>query len=500
VSWFLSPVAVPFVTAYLGLLGVLSAYGLHRLFILWLYARNRRNAPRSAAFDELPRVTVQLPVFNERAVVERLIEAACALDWPADRLQIQVLDDSTDDTVALSRQVARRFRAEGVDVEVLHRVDRVGYKAGALAAGTEVATGEFLAVFDADFVPPRDFLRKVMPHFADRPSVGMVQARWGHLNEHGSLLTRLEAVLLDGHFVLEHTARHRSGRFFNFNGTAGVWRRDCIQAAGGWQHDTLTEDLDLSYRAQLAGWQFVFLKDDVVPAELPPDMAAFKTQQHRWAKGTIQTARKLLGTIVRSPVPLRVKAEAFVHLTNNLAYPLVLGLAVLLPPTILLRGRSNLTELLVLDLPAFLLSSVSVAVFYIAAETEAHGTAWGRIWRVPLVMSLGIGMAVNQSRAVVEGLFGRDVTFVRTPKAGDVDGAGLHLPSYLAEVGWTPFVELALALYFAVSVGIVLQNGWYASLPFLLLFGFGFGYVGLSSLRPLFSRPMGVVVPATDAG
>ena len=486
------------VTVYLGLLGVLSAYGLHRLFILWLYNRHRADVPQGTTVDHLPVVTVQLPVFNERAVVERLIDAACALDWPRDRLQVQVLDDSTDDTVAVSRAAAERWRAKGIDIEVLHRTDRTGFKAGALEAGTQAAKGAFLAVFDADFVPGPDFLQRVMPHFATSDNVGMVQARWGHLNEHSGLLTRLEAVLLDGHFVLEHTARNRSGRFFNFNGTAGVWRRDCITAAGGWQHDTLTEDLDLSYRAQLAGWRFVFLKDHVVPAELPPDMAAFKTQQHRWAKGTLQTARKLLGPIVRARVPVRVKVEAFVHLTHNLAYPLVLALAVLLPPTVLIRGRSDLGELLLIDLPAFLLSSVSVAVFYIAAEREAHGTAAGRVWRVPLVMALGIGMAVNQSRAVVEGLFGTDVTFVRTPKAGDVDGQGRERPSYLAEVGWTPWVELGLAVYFAVFVGIVLANGWFASLPFLLLFGFGFGYVGVGSLRPLLSRQALAVTP--DSG
>jgi cellulose synthase/poly-beta-1,6-N-acetylglucosamine synthase-like glycosyltransferase len=487
------------VAIYLGLLGVLSAYGMHRLFILWLYQRHRNEVPRGGARAEHPHVTVQLPVFNERAVVERLIDAACRLDWPSDRLEIQVLDDSTDDTVALSRAVARRWRARGVSVQVLHRTERTGYKAGALAAGLQVAKGSLIAVFDADFVPQSDFLQQVVPHFEGRPDVGMVQARWGHLNEHSSLLTRLEAVLLDGHFVLEHTARHRSGRFFNFNGTAGIWRKQCISEAGGWQHDTLTEDLDLSYRAQLAGWSFVFLTDTVVPAELPTDMAAFKTQQHRWAKGTIQTARKLMRPILSAALPARVRLEAFVHLSSNFAYPLVLGLAILLPPTIFIRGRSGLMELLLLDLPAFVLSSVSVAVFYLAAEREAHGTVWGRVWRVPLVMSLGIGMAVSQTVAVVEGLFGRDVTFVRTPKAGDVDGDGNRRPAYLARIGWTPFIELALASYLALSTALVIERGWYASVPFLLLFGFGFGYVGVSSLRPLFTRSP-QWVPVVDHG
>jgi cellulose synthase/poly-beta-1,6-N-acetylglucosamine synthase-like glycosyltransferase len=461
---------------------VLSVYGLHRLFILYLYERHRGDVPQGAPMLACPRVTVQLPVFNEAAVVERLIDAACRLDWPQECLQIQVLDDSTDDTVDRSRAAAARWRERGVDVTVLHRTDRTGFKAGALAAGTAVASGDFLAVFDADFVPTTGFLRAVMPHFA-APDVGMVQARWGHLNEASTVLTRLSSVLLDGHFVLEHTARHRSGRFFNFNGTAGVWRRSCIASAGGWQHDTLTEDLDLSYRAQLAGWRFVFLKDEVVPAELPATMRAFQTQQHRWAKGTLQTARKLLPAILRSGLPLRVKAEAIVHLSNNLAYPLVLLMALLLPPSIVLRGRSDAMELLLLDLPAFLLATCSVAAFYFMAEKEAWGSGWSRAWRIPFVMSLGIGMAVNQTRAVVEGLFGSDVTFVRTPKDGSTNQRTGAVPSrYRIARGWTAIIELSLAAYYALSIAVVISNGWWASLPFLVVFGLGFGFVGLSSV------------------
>ncbi len=464
------------------MLAVLSVYGLHRLFILWLYHRHRNQAPVGGPLLRCPTVTVQLPVFNEAAVVERLIDAACQLDWPRSCLEVQVLDDSTDDTVARSRAVAARWRDRGVDVTVLHRTDRTGFKAGALAAGTAVAKGDFLAVFDADFVPGPDFLRTVMPHFADA-GIGMVQARWGHINEASNVLTRLSSVLLDGHFVLEHTARHRSGRFFNFNGTAGVWRRACIESAGGWQHDTLTEDLDLSYRAQLAGWRFTFLKDHVVPAELPATMRAFKTQQHRWAKGTLQTARKLLPTIMKSDLPLRVKAEALVHLSNNLAYPLVLVMALLLPPSVILRGQSDMLSLLLLDLPAFLLATCSVASFYFVAEREAWGDGWGRAWRIPFVMSLGIGMAVNQSRAVVEGIFGSDVTFVRTPKDGSTNSRPGAVPvAYRIPRGWTPVIELALAAYYAVSIGIVISEGWWASLPFLVVFGLGFAFVGLSSL------------------
>jgi len=463
------------VSAYLGVLSLLALYGSHRLYIGTVYRRWRQHPPQPSSPDGLPLVTIQLPTFNERNVVERLVDAACALDWPHDRLEIQVLDDSTDDTTAVARARAALWQARGVDVQVLHRSDRTGFKAGALAAGAAAAKGELLAVFDADFVPPTDFLRRVVPHFdgfgPGPHQVGMVQARWGHLNEQQNLLTRLSAVLLDGHFIVEHTARHRSGRFFNFNGTAGIWRNACITSAGGWQHDTLTEDLDLSYRAQLAGWRFVFLRDVVVPAELPAGMRAFKTQQHRWAKGTVQTARKLLPRILRAPVPLRVKAEAVAHLTSNFAYPLVLGMAVLLPFAVAERPEGGL----LVDLLAFLLATCSVAVFYATAQHELKGSWWRTAWRLPLVMALGIGIAVNQSRAVIEGMFGTDVTFVRTPKQGQ--GAW----RYGLRAGWTPLVELTLAAAYAAAVAWAAAAGHWGSLPFMVLFGTGFAYVGSAS-------------------
>jgi len=473
--------------AYLVVLGVLSLFGVHRLVVLALYRRHRGAVPvPGEVADPVPRVTVQLPVFNESAVVERMIDAACSLDWPRDRFQVQVLDDSTDDTLTRSRAAAARWRERGVDVAVRARADRTGFKAGALEAGLETATGDLIAIFDADFIPAPDFLRRVVPHFAAGPRIGMVQARWGHLNEDHNLLTRLSAMLLDGHFVLEHTARHRSGRYFNFNGTAGVWRRRCIDEAGGWQHDTLVEDLDLSYRAQLAGWRFTFLKDEVCPAELPADMRAFKTQQHRWAKGTLQAARKLLPTVVGAPVGFGVKSEALAHMLANLAYPLVLVLALLMPPAVLLRGRAATPALALLDIVAFGLATVSVVCFYAVAQREAHGRWLDKAWRLPLLMALGIGLAVNQSRAVVEGLLGRDVTFVRTPKVGSAR-SGLH--GYRPAAGWTPWVELLLCLYLAAAAVVLGMNGHLASLPFVGLFGFGFGYVGVTSLLPVRHAP-----------
>lgn len=463
---------------YLGVVGLLCLHGLHRLQVLWSYFRFRHRVPQAGpAVAEQPTVTVQLPVFNEAAVVQRLIDAACRLDWPRDRLQIQVLDDSTDETTSLAIARAEHWRLRGLDIEVLRRTDRTGFKAGALAAGVGHARGDLLAIFDADFVPEPDFLRCLVPHFLGSPEVGMVQARWGHLNVEANLLTRLSSVLLDGHFVLEHTTRNRSGCFFNFNGTAGMWRAACIADAGGWQHDTVTEDLDLSYRAQLRGWRFVYLQDHIVPAELPSSMRAFKVQQHRWAKGTLQTARKLLPTILRADLPAKVKLEAAVHMTANLAYPAVLLLAILMPASVLLRGRSDLQRFFMVDLPVFFGATGSVLAFYCVSQVEGWGSLRGRLGRVVGALALGIGLSVSQTRAVWAGLTSADATFVRTPKTGE---AGVS--RYRSRLDWTPAVELALALYFAVAVAQAVTRGWYASLPFLLLFGLGFGYVGLASV------------------
>src|SRR6186997_200318 len=324
--------------AYFFVLSILAIYGWHRYYLVYLYMKNRGKAPDPAlpppALHELPRVTIQLPIYNEMYVADRLIDAVCEMDYPRELLEIQVLDDSTDETTDIAELAVRRHAARGFDISYLHRVDRRGYKAGALEAGLKVAKADFVAIFDADFVPSPDFLRKTLPYFT-HPKIGMVQARWGHINQDYSLLTKIQAILLDAHFVLEHGGRNRAGCFFNFNGTAGVWRREAIADAGGWQHDTLTEDLDLSYRAQLRGWQFVFLPGLVAPAEVPPDIAAFKSQQHRWAKGSVQVFRKLGWRILSSNEPLKVKLEALAHLTGNVGYPCVLLLSLLMPLSVL---------------------------------------------------------------------------------------------------------------------------------------------------------------------
>src|SRR6266851_1547311 len=344
---------------YLAVLIGLSAYGVHRYFIIYLFLKNRKRATVPAGrFRQLPKVTVQLPIFNEVYVVERLLRSVSELDYPRNLLQIQVLDDSTDDTREVTATSVKELRQRGFDVQLIHRVDRTGFKAGALAVGLESAAGEFICILDADFVAPPDLLQRTIHFFTD-PKIGMIQSRWGHLNRGYSLLTRMQAMFLDGHLLLEQTARSRSGRFFNFNGTAGLWRRSCIEEAGGWQHDTLCEDLDLSYRAQLAGWKFVFLPDVVVPAELPSTITGFHQQQHRWAKGSIQTARRILPTILRSSLPRHIKSEALFHLTNNSAYLLTVVLSLLLVPAIVIRQRLGVGWTFLIDVVLFLTSTGS---------------------------------------------------------------------------------------------------------------------------------------------
>ena len=477
------------IIAYLAVLLLLAVYGFHRSHLVYLYFRHRRNLPvpaREFAEHELPVVTVQLPMFNEMYVVERLLDAVARIDYPHDRLEIQVLDDSTDETTEIARRkiAALRDKAPGLDIQYLHRTDRTGFKAGALEAGVKVARGEFLLIFDADFVPTADIVRRTIHHFSD-PGVGMVQVRWEHVNRDYSRLTEVQALMLDGHFVIEHAGRARAGRFFNFNGTAGIWRRQAITDAGGWHHETLTEDMDLSYRAQLRGWKFVYLPDIVAPAELPMEMASFKSQQFRWAKGSIQVARKLLPQIFRARLPFKVKLEAFFHLTNNFAYPLLLLLSLLLLPNLLVRTRHGMREVLLIDLPLFLGTTLSIASFYITSQREIRPLDWKRsLKRLPLVMSVGIGLCINQTRAVFEAMFGHESEFVRTPKHG-VRERFEHWTQrrYRAAKSLTPFVELGLALYFVVAIGFAARGGHWVSVPFLLLFLVGYAYVGVLSVH-----------------
>ncbi len=475
---------ISFLVVYFGVLVLLSIYGAHRYFMAFLYYKHKYNNTDPKPFvGTLPRVTIQLPLFNEMYVCERLIDSVCGIEYPRDRLEIQVLDDSTDETERLARASVERWRERGLDIVYIHRANRAGFKAGALENGLKQASGDLIAVFDADFVPQAQFLRLTVPYFSD-DQVGMVQVRWGHLNRGFSLLTQAQAIMLDGHFIIEHTARNRSGRFFNFNGTAGVWRRRTIVDAGGWQHDTLTEDVDLSYRAQLKGWQFIFLPEVETPAEVPVELNAFKSQQHRWAKGSIQTARKLLPAIFRSSLPRAVKMEAFFHLTNNVAYPLMVVLSLLMPISVVIRYRHGWYAVLLLDFPFFVTATMSVCGFFVASQREV-GQPWFKQLRyLPFLMSLGIGLSVNNSRAVVEALFKTRSVFTRTPKLG-VSGQerGWARKRYRGSfLGWQPFVEIALGIYISYAVWFVIDRGVWASLPFLVLFQVGFLYVGLVSL------------------
>jgi len=474
---------------YLSVLIGLSAYGVHRYFIIYLFLKNRRRELRPASrFEQLPKVTMQLPIFNEIYVVERLLRSVSELDYPRELLQIQVLDDSTDDTREITSSCADELRSRGFNVQLIHRVDRTGFKAGALAVGLDSAEGEFVCILDADFVPQPDLLKRTIDFFTD-PRVGMIQTRWGHLNRSYSLLTRAQAMFLDGHLLLEQTARSRSGRFFNFNGTAGLWRRSCIEGAGGWQHDTLTEDLDLSYRAQLVGWRFIFLPDVVTPAELPVDMNGFKSQQHRWTKGSVQTCKKLLPTIWRSKLPFPIKLEATGHLMSNFAYLLLACLCVLLHPSV--GGpQAGWLRTLLIDVPIFLAASVSVAVFYICAQRELHPRTWMKeILFLPCLLALGIGLSLNNARAVLEALFNHKSDFTRTPKYGiEHKSQPWRACKYRPLKSALPIAELAFAIYFSYFVWFAIAHRQFLSVPFLLMFQSGFLYVALSSLMPWWPR------------
>jgi len=469
---------------YFFVLSILGIYGWHRYYLVYEYMKNKDKVPGPPpSVSEWPVVTIQLPIYNEMYVVDRLVDAVCMIDYPREKLEIQVLDDSTDETCDIARLAVARQADRGFDIVYLHRTDRTGYKAGALDAGMQVAKGEFIAIFDADFVPTRDFLRRTVPYFTVNDRLAVVQARWGHLNHDYSMLTRVQAILLDGHFVLEHGARNRSGCFFNFNGTAGVWRRTAIGDGGGWQHDTLTEDLDLSYRTQLRGWKFLFLPDLVTPAEVPVEMNAFKSQQHRWAKGSIQTCRKVLPYLLQSDLPLKVKVEAFFHLTANFNYLLMVVLSILMFPAMVVRYSMGWTEMLLVDVPLFLAATASVFNFYLISQRETYPDWRSRVKYLPMVLAVGIGLAVNNSKAVIEAMMGKESEFARTPKYGiERSRDEWQHKKYHQSLPIQPFIEVALGLYFTGTVLYALQHGIYGTLPFLVLFQVGFLYTGLMSI------------------
>ena len=489
--------ALPLLIYYLAIIAVVCLYGAHRYWMVVAFLRGRRKAVSlhpPEAFSTLPPVTVQLPMFNEKRVADRVIEAACAIEYPRDLLQVQVLDDSTDEAAEIARACCERLAAAGHHIQYLHRSNREGFKAGALAEGLKSATGEFVAVFDADFVPPRDILQQTIACFTD-PTVGMVQTRWSHLNRNDSMLTKVQAMYLDGHFVIEQAARAHNGRWFNFNGTAGIWRRIAIEDGGGWEHDTLTEDTDLSYRAQLKGWKFLYLPDVCCPAEVPPTVSAFLSQQHRWNKGLIQTAIKLLPKIFRSSAPLSTKIEAWFHLTSPLVHLVILLLVLLVLPAMFITLPVNRMEPS-LDLAIgglfLLLGAAAACTFYVASQW-AQGLSMHRtLLYMPALMAIGVGISVVNSCAVLEAIPGRQSPFVRTPKYnGDTESETDPIVHQRKRRLPNGVIETILgALMLACVVLSLIEPHTLVATPFLILFAGGYLTIGLASLRDGMRKPL----------
>ncbi len=460
----------------------LAVYAFNAWVLTALYLKHRHNSPNPPVrwggdVREKPLVTVQLPIFNEALVVERLIDAVVCLDYPAHLLQIQVVDDSIDETTEIAKTCVEKYRRQGVNISLNHRRNRTGFKAGALREAMLQAAGQIFVIFDADFVPKPDFLRRTIPYFAANPRLGFVQTRWGHLNRDYSRLTATQAMALDGHFVVEQTARNRAGLMMNFNGTAGVWRRDCIEAAGGWQDDTISEDFDLSYRAQLGGWHCLYLPEVVAPAEIPPQLAAFKRQQFRWAKGSIQCLKKLGGRVVRSDFSWWVKLQALVHLSSYLLHPLMTILAIITPIFIISGGSAHIR------FPLFYLSLVSFGppLLFAVAQAALYPTTWKKRYRtMPLLILLGSGIALSNTKAVGEALLGKENVFRRTPKFNVISSGDTWQRSvYRLPIDWLVVAELGLSLYSLLGAGMAALSGNHFAVPFILLYAFGFGYVGL---------------------
>lgn len=478
---------------YFVMLILLALYGFHRYFLLYLYSKHKKFNPKPVKeFETLPRVTIQLPFYNEMYVVKRLIDHIVQMDYPKDRMEIQLLDDSTDETTAIASERVDFYRGQGFDIQLIHRDNREGFKAGALKEGMDIAKGEYIAVFDADFIPEPDFLKNTI-HYFTNPKIAMVQARWGHINEKYSLITKIQSIFLDGHFVIEHTARNRTGRFFNFNGTAGIWRKAAILDAGGWEHDTLTEDLDLSYRAQLKGWEFLYLPQYVAPAELPVDIVAFKVQQHRWTKGSIQCAKKLLRSVLEAKLPLKIKSESLIHLLANFNYLIMIPFAISVFPMMMLRINRGLRQWFIIDVPIIVMTTASMSFFYIISQKDLYSNWKSKIIYLPALMSVGIGLSVNNSVAVVEALVNKQTEFVRTPKFGiDNEINGIKEEKWYKKKykgrrnHFISLLELILGIYFSLVVLITILEGIWGAVPFLVMFQFGYLYMAFLSYHSIF--------------
>jgi cellulose synthase/poly-beta-1,6-N-acetylglucosamine synthase-like glycosyltransferase len=483
-------VSTVILNTYLFALVVVAFFSFETIYLALVYMRSKRkNIVNIEKNGYEPRVTVQLPVYNELYVAKRLINAVCALTYPKNKLEIQVLDDSTDETQDICRAEVARFKQMGYDIIHLHRAERTGFKAGALQAGLEVAKGELIAIFDADFIPSPDFIKKTAPYFSD-PKLGMVQTRWDHLNEEYSLITRAQAFGLAGHFVVEQNGRNAAGYFINFNGTAGIWRKKCIEDAGSWQADTLTEDLDLSYRAQLKGWKFLFLHDIVTPSELPAEINALKSQQYRWTKGAVETAMKILPKLWKSKLPVNMKIHSTLHLTNNFVYPFILLLALLNLPLLIIKKEIPESGYYFFIFAFFLLSFWASFLFYAISHKSLYRDWKKRMALFPLFLSGSMGFAVNNTRAVIEGLLRIKTPFIRTPKYRMIGKTGEFVSRYRMALSKGVIFEILMAIYCCVGVVVSFYYFELGIMPFMLMFFLGFGLIGYLSIKHYLKHKM----------
>lgn len=470
---------------------VLFGFGMHGLVMVYYYKKTEGIVIKDDVLpEELPQVTIQLPLFNELYVIERLIENVCKINYPKDKMEIQVLDDSTDETQEIAANLVKHFQEQGFDIHYIHRTNREGYKAGALKNALNFCKGEFVAIFDADFVPNKDFLMKTIPHFKN-PKVGMVQTRWEHLNADYSYLTKTQAMNLDGHFCMEQQVRNKAGFFINFNGTAGIWRKETIFDAGNWQADTITEDMDLSYRAQLKGWKFVYLNDVTSPAELPADINALKAQQFRWTKGSIETGKKILPKVMKAKLPLKVKLESFVHLAGNIVFPFILIVALLNVPVVIVKNKFPELDIYFKVMAIFVVATVATFFFYLYSQKMIHYNWKKKIFLFPVYLAGSMGLAINNTKAVFEALINKKTGFVRTPKfkiETNKDNWKDKKKYSSKKVGLIVWIELLLAIYFLVGIGISIYYLEIAAIPFQLMFLIGFGTVGYMSLKHSLSK------------
>lgn len=442
---------------------------------------------RAMTDDELPVVTVQLPIYNEMYVIERLIDAVAVFDYPSDKLEIQVLDDSTDETVEVVAKRVTYWKEKGLDIQQIQREIRKGFKAGALQEGMKTAKGEFIAIFDADFIPEPDFLRKTIPHFSD-DKVAVVQTRWEHLNKDYSMLTKIQAFALDMHFRVEQSGRNSAGYFMNFNGTAGLWRKEAIHDAGGWMSDTLTEDLDLSYRAQLKGWKFKYIENVCSPAELPTDMNAVKSQQYRWNKGGAETARKMGFSVLSAHLPMKVKLHAIAHLFNTTNYILIFLTAILSVPLLLIKNTYIEFDFFRYA-SVFLVGSISIGYAYFVATRQGEKnskTTWSTfLKRFPVFLAITMGLSLHNARAVFKGWLGQQSAFIRTPKFNIVgkEGKWENKQYVQSKISSITYLEGLFCLYFLGGIALGIYYEDYGLLPFHLLAATGFGLIFYFSMK-----------------